>query len=157
MIYRYWVSVYASIILGIIFFVAGLGKLLLQTETAKIFYTPHKALLAPALADAISIVLPPIEMIVGLLLIIGIATKLVGIFSSVLIAAFMVNNGWLLSQGLGYEPCDCFGILTIVFEGSLSTTGALYLDIGMLALAFIIIFCYPRNLLTTRFWFIRNR
>jgi len=153
--YRYWVSVGASIILGLIFVTAALGKLLQQTETFKIFYTSDKALLTPALADAVAVWLPPIELVVGLLLIIGIATKLVAVFSSGLIAAFMVNNSWLLSQGLGHEPCDCFGVLEIIFQGSLSTTGALYLDIGMLVLAFIVVFCYPRHLLTTRLWFLR--
>ncbi len=150
---RYWVSVGASIVLGLIFGIAGLGKLLRQAETYRIFYASDKALLTPALAGVLSVWLPRIELIVGLLLIIGVATKLIVIFSSVLIAAFIANNSWLLSQGLGYEPCGCFGILEIIFRGSLSTTGALYLDIGMLALAFMAIFWYPGNLLTTRLWF----
>jgi len=150
--YRYWVSAGASIILGLIFVTAGLGKLLQQTETFKIFYTPHMPFLTPVLASAVPIWLPRIELIVGLLLIIGIATKVTAIFSLVLIAAFIAINSWLLSQGLGYQPCACFGILERIFRGTFSTTGALYLDIGMLALAFITVFCYPRNLLATRFW-----
>ena len=152
--YRYWVSAVASIILGLIFFIAGLGKLLLQAGTFGIFFTPDKVILTPALAGVISVWLPPIELVIGLLLIVGIATKAIAIFSSVLITAFIVNNGWLLSQGLGYEPCDCFGMMEIIFQGSLSTEGALYLDIGMLALAFVIIFCYRRSLLATQIWFL---
>jgi len=152
--YRYWASVVASIILGLILFAAGLGKLLLQAGTFGIFFTPDKVILTPALAGAISIWLPPVELIVGLLLIVGVATKAIAIFSSVLIVAFITNNGWLLSQGLGHEPCDCFGILEMILSGGLSTEGALYMDIGMLTLAFVVVFCYPRKLFTTRFWFL---
>ncbi len=151
--YRYWVGVGASIILGLIFVASGLGKLLQQGETFRIFYTPDTAFLTPVLADTISACLPPIELIVGLLLIFGIATKLIAVFYSVLIAAFIANNSYLLSRGLGYEPCECFGILEIVLGGKLSTTGALYLDIGMLALALIILFWYRSNFLNIYPWF----
>ena len=73
-----------------------------------------------------------------------------------LIAVFIANNSWLLSHGLGHEPCDCFGILDRIFQGELSTIGALYLDIGMLALALAIIFSHPGKLLTVRPWFLRR-
>ena len=152
--YRRWVAIGASIILGIIFVTSGLGKLLQQGETFRIFYTSDTTFLTPALADTISVWLPPIELIVGLLLIVGIATKLIAIFSSVLIVGFITNNSWLISQGLGYEPCDCLGIIERILQVELSSVGALYMDIGMLALAFVAVFCYPRKLLTTRLWFL---
>jgi len=151
--YRYWIGIGASIILGLIFFISGLGKLLQQTETFRIFYTSPISLLPPALANSISIWLPSIELLVGLLLASGILARLTASFSSALIAAFIFNNIWLLAHGLGQESCGCFGIWETIFLGELSTTGALYLDIIMLALAFITIFCYPGNFLTVRPWF----
>lgn len=158
MSYRYRLSVVAGIILGLIFITAGLGKLLYQLETFKVFYTPPVTLLPPALTNSIFIWLPSIELLLGLLLILGIAPKLTATCSSVLIAAFIANNSWLLSQGLGYKSCpECFGIWESIFMGELSTIGALYLDVGMLALAFIIVFCYPGNLLTTQPWFLGKR
>jgi len=154
--YRYWISTGACIILGLILVTAGVGKLLGQTETFRIFYTLPTAIFTPPLINAVSLWLPSIELIIGLLLIIGIAVKLMATFSSVLIAAFIASNSWLLSHGLGPEPCDCFGILDRIFQGELSTIGALYLDIGMLALALAIIFSHPGKLLTVRPWFLRR-
>ena len=154
--YRYWIGIGASIILGLIFLTAGLGKLLQQTETFMIFYTSAMSFLPPALTDSAPIWLPAIELLIGLLLILGVVARLVAACSSALIAIFIINNSWLLSQGLGYEPCECFGILERILQGTLSTTGALYLDIIMLALAFVTIFCYPGKFLTVRPWFMRK-
>ncbi len=151
--YRYWVSVGASIILGLIFVIAGLGKLLSQAESFKTIFNPFPDLLAPVFAEAVFSWLPYIELVVGLLLIIGIMAKLMAIFASVLIAGFIINNSWMLSRGLGYEPCGCFGIMERILQVELSTTGALYLDIGMLALALIILFWYRSNFLNIYPWF----
>ena len=149
--YRQWIGVGAGIILGLIFVAAGLGKLL-QAEAFKIFFNPFPSALAPAFAEAVFVWLPSIELIVGLLLIIGVAAKLMAAFSSVLIAGFMANNSWLLSRGLRYEPCGCFGWV----EAKLSIVGALYLDIGMLALVLIILFCYQGDFFNSYPWFWRK-
>jgi len=148
--------------LGLVFVAAGLGKLLQPAEAFKIFFSSYPAylldFLRPAFFKAIFVWLPRIELIVGLLLIMGIAAKLMAAFSSVLIAGFIANNSWLLSQGLGYDPCSgCFGMLERITQARLSTVGALYLDIGMLVLVLIILFCYPGNFLTTRPQFFRKR
>ena len=152
--YRYWIGVGASIILGLIFVAAGLGKLLHRAEAFWLFSYPLPAFLTPTFTKVALIWLPRIELIVGLLLIIGIAAKLMSAFSLVLIAGFIANNSWLLSQGQGYQPCGCFGILERILQGKLSTMGALYLDISMLALVLITLFCYSGNFLTTRPWFL---
>ena len=162
MLNKHWLAIGASTLLGLVFVAAGLGKLLQPTEAFKIFFTSYPAylvdFLTPAFFKAIFTWLPRIELIVGLLLITGIAAKLMAAFSSVLIAAFIANNSWLLSQGLGYEPCSgCFGMLERITQSRLSTVGALYVDIGMLVFVLIILFCYPGNFLTTRPWFFGKR
>ena len=156
--YKYWIGIGASIILGLIFVAAGLGKLLDQGGALrfKVFFTPYIDLLTPAFAKAVFTWLPWIELIVGLLLIIGIVTKLTAAFSSVLIAGFIANNSWLLSHGLGYEPCDCFGMLERITTAALSTVGALYLDVVMLALVLIILLCYQGNFFDIYPWFLRR-
>ena len=151
--YKYWIGVGASIILGLIFLISGLGKLLSEAESFKTIFNPFPDVLAPVFANAVFSWLPYIEVIVGLLLIIGIAAKLMAVFSSVLIAGFITNNSWLFSRGLGYEPCECFGIMERIIHVELSTLGALYLDIGMLALVLIILLCYQSNFLDTHPWF----
>ena len=152
--YKYWIGIGSSIILGLIFVAAGVGKLLDQGGALrfKVFFTPFIDLLTPAFIKTLFIWLPWIELIIGLLLIIGIAAKLMAVFSSALIVGFIANNSWLLSRGLGYEPCDCFGILEIITQAKLSTVGSLYLDIVMLALALVILFCCQSNFLNIYPW-----
>jgi hypothetical protein len=101
--------------------------------------------------------LPPLEVVIGLLLIGGIVAKLASVLAAVLIAGFITNNSWMLSQGLGYEPCDCLGVVEKIVQFELSTTGALYLDIGMLVLALIVLYGYQGRFLNVSPWFIRRR
>ena len=84
----------------------------------------------------------------------GIVARLTAIFTSVLIAGFIINNGLLLSYGLGDAPCGCFGILENIIQNKLSIMGALYVDIGMLVLVLIAVFCYPGNITSFRPWFL---
>ena len=97
--YRYWVGIGAGIILGLIFVIAGLGKLLDQTEAFMILFCPFTDFLTSAFVKAVLIWLPFIELVVGLLLIIGIAAKLMAALSLALIAGFIANNSWMLNQG----------------------------------------------------------
>ena len=88
--YKHWSGLGASIILGMIFLVSGIGKLLLQE--GKLFETYF-----PGFLDFLSLGqtrllyfgLPYVEITIGVLLIIGFATKIVASFTSMLIAAFI--------------------------------------------------------------------
>ena len=77
--HRYWISLGASVLLGLVFLTAGVGKLLgegaflLQISTLVI---------NPAYASAIAAVLPWVEIILGLSLLTGIAPKIAAGFSS---------------------------------------------------------------------------
>ena len=153
MYYRYWVGIGASIILGLIFVAAGLGKLLEQTEAFKIFYNLPGAFLTQALVDAVSFWFPLIELIVGLLLITSVAAKPMAAFSLVLITSFIATNSWLLIQGLGDEPCGCFGIAETMAQFRLVVINSLYFDIGMLGLVLLILIYYPGKFSTFRSWF----
>jgi hypothetical protein len=83
--------------------------------------------------------------VIGLLLILGILPKLMAVLSVVLIAGFITNKAWLLSQGLGYEPCTCFGIIDRILGIELSTRGSLSLDIIMLVLVLIVVLWHRSN------------
>ena len=150
---KYWIGVGASIILGLMFFTAGLGKLLHQTAIPEIYFMTLPSFATPALIEAFFSWLPRIELIVGLLLIIGIAAKLVAVFSSALIAGFIANNSWLLIHGLGEIPCGCFGIVEEMVQIRLSATVSLYLDIAALALVSIILSCYKSGFFNVNPWF----
>ncbi len=152
--YRKWAAIAAAILLGLTFFVAGMGKLPAQTEAYMIIFGLERALLHPTLANHIDTWLPRIEMVIGLLLIVGIAARSMAGFAGVLTAAFIFNNSWEIARGAGGDPCGCFGQNS--FLGYLSNTQALYIDIGMLALAAIALLWYPGNWLSVRPWFIKN-
>ncbi|MFC1916295.1 MauE/DoxX family redox-associated membrane protein [Chloroflexota bacterium] len=152
---KHWLGVVAGIILGLTFAVAGLGKLLHQTEAFKLLFFPD--FLTPALAKAVFTLLPYVELTVGLLLITGIVAKLVTAFSALLIAGFVANNVWALIHGLGDEPCGCFGLAERMAQAQLSIMGALYLDAAMLVLVFIVLICYQRGFFDINPWFLGRR
>ncbi|UCH42966.1 MAG: DoxX family protein [Dehalococcoidales bacterium] len=148
--YRYWISLGASVLLGLVFLTAGVGKLLgegaflLQVSTL---------VLNPAVASAIAAILPWVEIVLGTLLLTGIATRIAAGTSALLIASFIYYNGWMISQGFGFEPCGCLGIMERLLGDELSTTQSLYIDIGLLVLALGACFCFPGRLLSIRPWF----
>jgi hypothetical protein len=149
--YKHWVGVWASVFLGLIFIVAGLGKALYPAEDFMFF----PSFLPLALAKVFLIWLPSLEITFGLLLLLGIAAKLVAVFSSVLISGFIANNSLLLKLGLGDEPCGCFGEAEIA-QAKLSVIGSLYLDGVMLLLVLVILFCYQRSFFNFYPWFIKR-
>ena len=155
--YKHWIAVVAIIMLGLIFLAAGAGKLLsqmllLQAENLKLFIFPD--FFPPALARAVYIWIPRIEIVVGVLLIFGIAARFMASISAVLVAGFITNNILLLTGGLGSVPCNCFGLAGRLAQEQLSVVGALYMDAAMLVLVLVVIFCYQRNFFSIRPWFL---
>jgi uncharacterized membrane protein YphA (DoxX/SURF4 family) len=149
-----WLSTAAGIILGIIFLTAGLAKLFSPAEGFKIIFNPFPGFLATSFTRAVFNYLPYLEITIALLLIIGVMPRFAAAISVLLIAGFITNNAWLLSKGLGQEPCDCFGVLDRILWAKLSTTGSLYLDFVMLVMAIIVIFFHRDKFFQVRprFW-----
>ena len=149
--YKHWIGVEAGIVLGLIFVAAGVGKMLHEPEAFRIFLPPFPNVLSPIfVAEAVFIWLPRVELVIGLLLVLGIVAKLMATFASVLIVGFITENILLLIQG--HERCPaCFGPQLI-----LRTSEALFIDIIMVILVLIIFSCYQRNFLDIRPWFLRR-
>jgi uncharacterized membrane protein YphA (DoxX/SURF4 family) len=148
-------GILAAVILGLIFLIAGLGKLPAQTDAYTILLVLRKIPLMLLLSDYVHIVFPVLEIILGLMLVVGFAAKLTASFSILLIGAFIFNNLWLIQRGLGQEPCYCFGGSLNWLLGVISIREALYIDIGMLALVYLVVACYPGRWFTLRPWFSR--
>jgi uncharacterized membrane protein YphA (DoxX/SURF4 family) len=153
--YRYWIAFVASILLALVFLTAGVGKLMGQS--AFLLAIPTTYILGFEVSSFIATWLPWLELVLGLCLLVGIFPQIAAGVSTLLVAAFIMHNGWMIGQGLGYEPCGCLGVLDQVFGGKLSTIGSLYVDIGLIVLALAVYFCYPGRLLNTRPWFLRWR
>jgi hypothetical protein len=87
---------------------------------------------------------------------VGVLSQLAALLSAGLAAGLIFYNTWMISRGLGYEPCGCLGTFERLFTGSLSSINALYVDIGLLALALVIYFSYAGKLLNVRPWFLNR-
>ena len=154
--YKHWLGFGAGLILGIIFFVSGIGKLLAQTE---LFETSFPGYLDFLTLDQVRLLfygLPYVELFIGSFLIVGFATKIVAALSLLLITAFIASNTWFITHGMGFEPCGCLGIIDRLFQNQFSTQQALYLDIAMLALVLITLICYERNFTSIYPWFVKR-
>ena len=149
-----WLAIGAGIILGLIFLAAGLGKLLNPMESSIIFVFPE--FLPTALDEFIFHWLPRIEILIGVLLIAGIAPKLVASLALALTVSLIANNGILLVQGFGDKPCGCFGEAERLAQLSLSVTGALYIDVAMLILGFVALLFYRGKFININPWFLRR-
>ena len=135
-----WAAVVARVLLGLVFVAAGLGKVFEGADPRKMLFNPFPDFLQSAFNAAIFSWLPRIELIIGLLLLIGIAARIMAVIAGCLAAAFAINNAWLLGRGLGYEPCTCFGVLDTWLKAELSTQSSLIIDIVMLGLVLVVLF-----------------
>ena len=152
---RLLITLGPSVFLGLVLIVAGSGKLPGQAEfidaLLRSFWTPPVAYL-------IGYCLPWAEVILGVLLLLGVFPRIVVALCLPLIAGFMVNNSWALSQGMEQFPqCGhCFGIWEELL-GAISPLQALYLDIVLFCLALIILLFHPSGFLSFRPWFIKRK
>lgn len=146
----------ASVLLGAIFLVAGIGKLPGQSDAYTILLVLQKDPFLSSLADYVHIIVPLLELFLGSLLLLGLAARAAAAVSAVMVSAFVFNNLWLTHMGLGQEPCHCFGGTLNWLIGVISTKGALYVDIALFGLIFLIVTRYPGGWLSARPWFLKR-
>ncbi len=156
------IALAASILLGLVFVASGSGKIIgfgeVPGQTVEfIGYIVPEALLTPLVVNFIyeifiPYILPCVELGLGCLLIIGFIPRLMAVLCLPLSLALMGNNLWAIRAGMEkYASCACFGIWEEVF-GELTPAQSLGIDIGLLALALVIIFVYPVRFLSSREW-----
>jgi len=152
---RVLITLVPCVFLGLVLLVAGSGKLPGQAE---FIATLLKSFWTPTVANLIGYCLPWIEVILGVLLLVGVFPRIAAGLCLPLIAGFMANNSWALSQGMEQFPqCgQCFGIWE-EFLGAISPLQALLLDIVLLCLALIILLFHPSGFLSFRPWFIKQK
>jgi uncharacterized membrane protein YphA (DoxX/SURF4 family) len=146
--YRFWIAFAASLMLGLVFLTSGIGKVL--GHGAFLLSLNSNSIVPGPLVSAVGNLLPWIEIVVGLALVAGVLTQIAALIACLMAVAFIFQNAMMISHGLGYQPCSCFGILETVFGGILSTRNALYTDIGMMVLAVAIYFLTQGRLLDFR-------
>jgi uncharacterized membrane protein YphA (DoxX/SURF4 family) len=151
---RYWVAFWASILLAVVLLTAGVGKLMGHSA---FLLTVSTYILGFEISNFITTWLPWLELVLGVCLLVGIIPQIMSGVTALVVAAFIMHNGWMIAHGLRYEPCHCLGVFDQIFGGSLSTINSLYIDIGLIVLAIAVYFCYPGRLSNVRPWFLRWR
>jgi len=152
-----FVGLAAGVILGLIFLVAGFHKLPVQTDAYTILLVIRKEPILLWLGDYVHIVVPFLELILGFLLISGVAARLTALASAVLVGVFIFNNIWLIRKGVDLRSCNCVGdAITRLLRG-ISNWEALYIDFAMLGLIFLILTFYPEKWFSLRPRLLRSR
>ncbi len=141
---KYRIAGLAALPLGMVFVLAGIGKFLQGGQSS----SPLPSFVPQPLAEGIFTTLPYIELIIGGLLIVGVAIKLISSISILFIIGFAVSNILLVTQG-GNECSGCFGAW-----GGLAPTASLILDGIMAVLVMVILFCYRGGFFRITPWFI---
>lgn len=86
------------------------------------------------LASTLAAVLPYLEIALGLLLLVGLATRLTAVLSAIVLVAFIAGVISAAARGLSID-CGCFGGGGEVQAGQTAYTAEILRDLGFLALA----------------------
>ena len=116
------------LVLGITFIYASFYKIIDPGSFAKSIWYYH---LAPgAMINLLAIILPWVELVCGLLLIVGVAYRGSLILTGLMITVFIAAIGSAIARGIDLD-CGCFKAAQ---SSSSSTWNSLLIDIGLFVL-----------------------
>lgn len=101
-----WVTTVARLVLGVVLIVAGVPKFRDQIQSV----TAVKAyqLLPDSVATMVGHALPIVEIVIGILLVVGLLTRVAAVVGGLLMVAFVFGIAWAWAHGLKID-CGCFG------------------------------------------------
>ena len=136
-----WISLVARLTLGGVLLLAGYLKFdeLDKSQMAVRAYE----MLPVSLANFIGIVLPFAEILMGVLLILGAGTRVMGLLGALLMLVFVIGISQAWARGLSID-CGCFGGGGQVEPGTASYLPELIRDAGLAALG-IYLFLFPQS------------
>ena len=139
--YSPWIGLLARLILGGVLFAAGILKYqnLDKSQMAVRAYE----LLPISVANFLGITLPFLEIAVGLLLVVGAATRIAAVVGGLLMVAFIIGISQAWARGLSID-CGCFGGGGQVAPGVTNYLPEILRDTA-LALIAIYLFRYPQS------------
>ncbi|GIE88023.1 MauE/DoxX family redox-associated membrane protein [Actinoplanes regularis] len=132
-----WISTLARLGLAAVWLVSGAGKVgdLAASARAVAAYQ----LMSYDLAKVVGAVQPFLEIALGLLLLIGLSTRLTAAISAILLLVFIAGISWAWAKGLRID-CGCFSLGGELGAGQDTAYGLDILrDLGFLALAGILL------------------
>ena len=136
-----WLGLISRLVLGGVLLAAGLLKFqhLDKSQMAVRAYE----MLPVGIANFIGIVLPFLEIGMGLLLILGAGTRMMGFAGAALMVVFVIGISQAWARGLSID-CGCFGGGGQVEPGTASYLPELLRDAGLAALG-IYLFLFPQS------------
>jgi uncharacterized membrane protein YphA (DoxX/SURF4 family) len=139
--YSPWFGLLARIILGGVFLLAGFLKYqhLDKSQMAVRAYE----ILPISIANFLGITLPFLEIAIGILLILGAATRIAAAVGGLLMVAFLFGISQAWARGLSID-CGCFGGGGQVAPGTANYLPEILRD-SALALMAIYLFRYPQS------------
>jgi len=102
-----WLTIRVQIGLGVIFVVAALPKIADPPSFAHMIY--NYRLVPGALVSALALVMPWVELLVGLALVLGVWRRQAAAFAGLLLLVFIVAIGANLARGRAVD-CGCFDV-----------------------------------------------
>ena len=139
--YLPWLGLLSRLVLGGVLLAAGLLKYQ-HLDKSQMAVRAYELLPIP-FANFMGIILPFLEIAVGVLLMIGAGVRISALVSGVLMVAFIIGISWAWAQGLSID-CGCFGGGGQVEPGTASYLPELLRDAGLALLA-IYLFVYPQS------------
>ena len=125
-------------VLGAVFVYASWDKIAQPREFARIVY--HYQLIGPSRAlgyvpaNLLSVTLPWLELVTGVLLITGLWRREAAAVAGLMLVTFVVAVSWALAQGIDIANCGCFSIGGSA-EGRALGWKLILGDLGLLAVA----------------------
>ena len=142
--YQPWITLLARLILGGVLLVAGALKVgnLQKSAMAVRAYE----LLPTAIANFLGYVLPWLEIGLGLLLILGVAVSISGLFGAIIMFAFIIAIAQAWARGLSID-CGCFGGGGPVDPSQTKYLSEIIRDLGLLGVG-IFLYYFPKGRFT---------
>ena len=125
-------GVLSRLVLAAVLLISGVIKALDARET--IVAVRAYQLVPESLVGAVAAVLPYLEIALGLLLLIGLATRLAAVLAAVVMVVFVAAVTSAAARGLSID-CGCFGGGGEVAAGQTAYTAEILRDLGLLAMA----------------------
>ncbi len=105
---RAWVGTLFRVVLAVILFWSGGAKLLEGSDAMRLAIVAYRLGLPNGLTDLIAWGLPTLELVLGLLLLVGLFTRWAALGTALIMTAFIVGIASVWIRGFNIE-CGCFG------------------------------------------------